>query len=254
MRRFYLPPEQCRKDVLVLAGPEAHHAQHVLRLRRGNAVTVLNGVGDIYSCEMTNATRSTVELAVLDHRTVPPLPWQITLFQAIPKGKLFDAIVEKATELGAHRIVPIISERVVSIPANEEQKLEKWKSTAIEAIKQCGSPWLPTIEAPVKLTEVAKSPASFDLHFLTSLQPNAQHPRHWLDRFEFRSGQKLTVGIWVGPEGDFSPAEVALLEAAGARPLTLGPLVLRAETAAIYCLSVLGYEMQWRLQPPPTRA
>src|SRR5205823_504569 len=87
MHRFYLPSEQCRNDRMLLTGPEAHHALHVLRLGQGDAVTVLNGVGGIYCCKIQNVSRSTVELAVAEHRTVPPLPWQITLHQAIPKGK-----------------------------------------------------------------------------------------------------------------------------------------------------------------------
>ena len=225
-----------------LDGREAHHALDVLRLRRGDAVTVLNGLGMIYSCKIAGASKSEVELDVLESRKVPPTPWCITLFQAIPKGKLFEIIIEKATELGVYRIVPILSQRVVSTLENPERKVERWKLTAVEAIKQCGSPWLPNIEAPVKLEDAIKTGQAFDLSLVASLQTGAKHPRHWLDR----SSDPTELAVWIGPEGDFTPDEVALLERVGARPMTLGDLVLRVETAAIYCLSVLSSEMQWR--------
>ena len=248
MHRFYLPPEKCADKSMHLDGREAHHAFHVLRLRRGDAVTVLNGLGMIYSCKIARASKTEVELDVLDSRKVAPTPWRITLFQAIPKGKLFEIIIEKATELGAYRIVPILSQRVVSTLENPERKVERWKLAAIEAIKQCGSPWLPNIEGPVKLQDALKTGHAFDLSLVASLQPGAKHPRHWLDTLKVSSGDPTKLAVWIGPEGDFTPDEVALLERAGARPITLGDLVLRVETAAIYCLSVLGSEMQWRTQ------
>ena len=159
--------------------------------------------------------------------------------------------MEKATELGAYRIIPILSQRVVSTPEKPERKLERWNLTAIESIKQCGSPWLPAIERPVKLQDAIKNDLSFDLSLVASLQPGAKHPKYWLDTLNSSSAKTTDIAIWVGPEGDFTPEEVALLEHAGARPITLGDLVLRVETAAIYCLSMLNYEMQWRTCPEP---
>src|SRR2546426_11866756 len=104
MHRFYIPPEECHARPLRLEQREAHHALHVLRLRRGDPIVVLDGAGAVVSCEIAETSKSSVELNVVERRVVPPLPWRITLFQAIPKGKVFDQIVEKATELGAHRI------------------------------------------------------------------------------------------------------------------------------------------------------
>src|SRR5438876_5633610 len=136
MHRFYLPPEQCGDKSMRLDGREAHHALHVLRLERADPVTILDGVGSVYSCRIAGTAKSEVQLEVLERQTAAPKPWRITLFQAIPKGKLFESIVEKATELGTSRIVPILSQRVVSTPENPERKLQRWKLAAIEAIKQ----------------------------------------------------------------------------------------------------------------------
>src|SRR5437762_8490836 len=152
MPRFYLPPEQCVNPPLFLTGREAHHAIHVLRLRRDNKVTVLNGAGAEFRCEVQEYDRDKVKLAVTEKITVPPLACQITLLQALPKGKIIEAIIQKATELGAFRIVPLLSERVVAAQLDAKalrHKTDKWRLVAIEAIKQCGSAWLPQIDSPV---------------------------------------------------------------------------------------------------------
>ena len=256
MHRFYIPPERSQGDKLRLEEREAHHAIGVLRLRRGDPVTILDGAGTVLSGEIAEASKSWMEVKVFERRSVPPLPWRITLFQAMPKGKIFEDIVEKATELGVHRIVPIASQRVVATPENPARKLERWKLAAIEAVKQCGSPWLPEIEAPASLAD--RVTERFDLSFFGSLQPNSQHVRHWLDTPDRlkpgqQTGKSISIGIWIGPEGDFTPEEISLLESAGARPITLGPNVLRSETAAIYSLAILNHELQWRLQAPSGR-
>src|SRR5881394_1916870 len=125
MHRFYLPPEKCG-TTMHLEDREAHHAVHVLRLAAGDDAQILDGAGGVYDCRITSVHKSDVELEVIQRRSVSPLPWQITLFQALPKGKAFDLIVEKATELGAHRVVPIISERVVGSFSDNDRKLERW--------------------------------------------------------------------------------------------------------------------------------
>src|SRR5215510_5320834 len=105
MHRFHLPPEGCRDSTLRLAGSEAHHALHVLRVRPGERVAVLDGAGQEILCEVRDSARNTVQLAVIQRNTAAPPPCQIVLIQAVPKGKLFESIVQKATELGAARIV-----------------------------------------------------------------------------------------------------------------------------------------------------
>src|SRR5438552_14653985 len=114
MPRFYLPPDQCVNPRLFLTGREAHHAIHVLRLRRGDGVTVLNGAGAEFRCEVQEYDRDKVKLAVTEKISAPAALCQITLLQALPKGKIIEAIIQKATELGTFRIVPLLSERVVA--------------------------------------------------------------------------------------------------------------------------------------------
>lgn len=229
-----------------LVGREAHHAVHVLRLARGERVIVLDGAGQELHCEVGDARHEAVVLHVTARKEVPPLPYQITLLQALPKGRLFEDIVQKATELGVHRIVPLLTEHVVTRldRENAEAKTAKWRQIAVEAIKQCGNPWLPIIEAPATPQAFVARQECFDLSLIAALQGNGRHPREAIQRFlaEHRRAPR-SVSVWIGPEGDFTPAEVGLAESAGALPITLGRLVLRVETAALYCLSFLNYEL-----------
>ncbi|HEU5397280.1 MAG TPA: RsmE family RNA methyltransferase, partial [Verrucomicrobiae bacterium] len=123
-------------------------------------------------------------------------------------------------------------------------KRDKWQQVAIEAIKQCGAVWLPQVNEPVKISEFLSRPEPFDLSLVGSLQAERRHPREVFAEFEAANGRRpKTVAVWIGPEGDFAPEELRSIQNAGAHPISLGPLVLRVETAAIYCLSFLNYEL-----------
>jgi 16S rRNA (uracil1498-N3)-methyltransferase len=247
MHRFYLPPDQCRNSTLELTGDEAHHALRVLRVQTGERVVVLDGTGQEFGCEVREVTKRTVTLAVLHKNSSPSLPCQITLLQAVPKAKAMDYIVQKATELGAARVVPILSEHtVVHLDGGRSaDKVEKWQQIAIESIKQCGSPWLTKIEAPVTLKNFLARRENFDLPLIASLQDDSRHPREFIQHFRDEHKRlPVTACVWIGPEGDFSPVEMELIKAEGTCPITLGHRVLRSDTAAIYSLAVLNYELQ----------
>lgn len=247
MHRFYLPPQQMAGSVLALSGPEAHHALHVLRVRRGETVTVLNGAGVQCFCAVQDAARDRLTLKVLERRQIPPLSCEVTLLQALPKGKLIESIIQKATELGVARIVPLLTERVVTQMDTQAAtaKTLKWQTVAIEAIKQCGSAWLPKVERPATLGECVAQRPQVELSLIGSLQEGARHPRECFREFETtRLRKPSSVAIWIGPEGDFTPTEIEQVQKAGALPITLGALVLRTDTAALYCLSLINYELQ----------
>jgi 16S rRNA (uracil1498-N3)-methyltransferase len=247
MHRFYLPPAQCQDKTLFLADREAHHALHVLRIRRSEWVTVLDGEGREFLCEVQDYDRDKVGLEVLETRTQAPAACPVTLIQALPKGRIIENIIQKATELGVARIVPLLSERVVTQLEGSDavRKAAKLQSVAVEAIKQCGACWLPKVEEPQTLRQFLARKERFDLPLIASLQPGSRSPREYLRAFQARQGHSpRSACIWIGPEGDFTPAEVDAITAQGALPITLGRLVLRVETAAIYCLSILHYELE----------
>jgi len=247
MHRFYLPPERCRGSTLTLSDEEAHHAARVLRVQSGERVTVLDGAGGEFFCEVDDVTKREVALRVVERKVHPAPPCQNTLHVAIPKGKIIESIIEKATELGTHRIMPLLTERVTTRldAGSAADKGAKWQHVAVEAIKQCGAVWLPKVEPAVALKEYLARGEKCDLALVGALQGEAHHPREFFREFETQHGARpRSAAIWIGPEGDFTPEELAAIQDAGAKPITLGPLVLRVETAAIYCLSFLDYELR----------
>jgi len=242
MHRFYLAPENWNPDALVLDGPEAHHCRNVLRLAAGDKVVVFDGRGRELTGEITSADSSEIRLRKLHEAQTPPLRCQITLAQAIPKGKNMDLIVQKAVEIGAAEIAPIISDRTV-VRLDEESaasKQSKWQAVAIEAAKQCGQNWLPRVHVPQTMSQFFQHSRRFDLQLIGSLQSDAVHLKKILAEHPDRPKSVLML---VGPEGDFTPAELSLARSHGCRPITLGPIILRVETASIYCLSILSYEL-----------
>lgn len=248
MHRFFIPPEECHNNPLRLSEAEAKHARSVLRLREGDRVVVLNGAGKELLCQAEEVRSDSTSLSVIQENNIPPLPFEITLYQAVTKGKTMDLIIQKATELGAHRVVPVLSER--SVPdwdeAKAAAKVDKWRSVCVESIKQCGSAWLPTLEMPMKPRAAIADARGADIALIATLQSDAKHPRTHIEAHTSEVGQApKKLAIWVGPEGDYTPAEINLIRGS-ALPITLGPLVLRSETAAIYCLAVLNYELQTR--------
>lgn len=246
MHRFYLPPAECLGTTLILNDREAHHASQVLRVRNGESVIVLDGAGYEFFCQVSEASRKAVVLTVRQKILTPRLSYKITLLQAIPKGKIIESIIQKATELGIARIVPVLSERVVTQLDEESSadKVDKWRLATIEAIKQCGQPWLPQIDSPITPNAFLDRNEKFDLSLIASLQNDSRHPREYFEAFaNERRCKPQSVCIWVGPEGDFTLAEMESIKSAGVLPITLGRLVLRCETAAIYCLSILNYEL-----------
>src|ERR1700726_1464692 len=252
MHRFYVSPENWNPGELSLSGPEVHHARDVLRMKRGDRAVLFNGRGREITAEIVDLTGDEVRLRLVQETETPPLRCRITLGQAIPKGKNMDLIVQKAVEIGASEIAPLISERtIVSLePKEAAQKQAKWRQVAIEAAKQSGQNWLPEVKLPSKLKDFFADAPPFDLKLIGSLQTDARHLKKGLADFqsEHRPGADdtspaLRVLMLIGPEGDFTPAELALAKSHGCQPITLGPIILRVETAAIYCLSVLSYEL-----------
>jgi len=246
MHRFYLAPDDWHQDALVLKGTEAHHCRNVLRLEPADRVVLFNGQGREITAEIVSSNPVQINLRKLHDAHTPPLRCRITLGQAIPKGKNMDLIVQKAVEIGAAEIAPILSDRTV-VRLDDENgaaKQMKWQSIAIEAAKQCGQNWLPQVQTPQTLIQFFQNQQRFGLQLIGSLQSDAVHLKKILAQYSAEHGSRPTsVLMLVGPEGDFTPAELSLARSQGCQPITLGPIVLRVETASIYCLSILSYEL-----------
>lgn len=245
LHRFYLPPENCREGSLRLDGREAHHALRVLRLKQGDEAIVLDGAGNEFLCDVESASHDSLALGVKKKSFIPPPPCSLTLFVGIPKGKTIESIIQKSVELGARTIAPLLTERVVTRldAQGAAQKREQWQLVTIEAMKQCGAARLPEVQTPATIEHFLAPKEKPELQLVGSLQKERRHPREVFRAYEKANGRPpRSAAMWIGPEGDFTSNELKTIQNSGAQPISLGHLVLRVETAAIYCLSMLNYE------------
>jgi 16S rRNA (uracil1498-N3)-methyltransferase len=237
MARFFAAPAQWSADSVALDVAEARHACEVLRLREGALLETFDGAGRRARGRLTRVSRAGAVVSVEEVMFAPRARCAVTLFQAVPKGKLFEWIVEKSTELGVSRIVPLITDRGIARfeAAEVDKKCDKWRRVALEACKQCGQDWLPEVSEPVPLTAISQGDFCPEtLGLVASLRPGA--PR--ASRVLTGAGALRGVSLFVGPEGDFTPQEYDGLVGKGVQEITLGPRVLRVETAALSLLSV----------------
>jgi len=246
MRRFFQSAGPGSDGSIVLDGAEAHHAVQVIRLRVGERAVVLDGRGGEHVCLVSSVARREVRLQI--ERTIQHQPpaCRVRLVQAVTKGKSFEVILQRAVELGAAEILPLLTERVVARPAGSEflDKQAKWQQVTVEAIKQCGATWLPQVLLPASMADAQRQDDSTELVIVAALSAETAHLRAVFESFIAQHGRiPGTISVWIGPEGDFTPEELKLLLQAGAKPVSLGPNVLRSETAALCALSALGQEI-----------
>ena len=275
MHRHLVTTDILLADTCVLGKEEARHLQTVLRVKPGDKIQLFDGQGHTRTATVTVVEKNSLTLTtaepVVSH---PQAPCAITLFVCISKGKHMDWTLEKAVELGVARIVPVISDRtIVRVDADDrEAKADRWMRIAEEAARQCGRAWLPEILAPRSFKESLALVQQTTPTFVAALTPDAQPLRDFLlsgtrgsgvgvqgsgrawvsDPAEARSENVALpppasllpppsqAGWFVGPEGDFTPDELQRLLDVGAIPVSLGPLVLRAETACLYGLCALN--------------
>ena len=234
MPRFLLPSNQWEEAELT--GDEAKHLAQVLRIKSGEEITVFNGKGRRASAIVKDVSRNRVRLVLGEFvNTRPQLP-TITLSQAIPKGKNMELIVQKAVELGVAIIQPLITQHTIVQPG--KSKVEKWRRIALEACKQCGQDILPAIAEPMHFRDWIASSDLGEISIIASLADGARPMREVIRNHS----SVVKCDLLVGPEGDFAPSETAAAIEAGYQPVTLGDIVLRVETASLYCLSALRYE------------
>ncbi len=241
--RFYLE----NLDTDTLSGDEARHCIQVLRHGAGDKIVLFDGHGKEVMAEIITPSRDSLSFKKINEAKTAQPDFRLVLAQAVPKGKNMDLIIQKATELGVAEIHPVLSSRTV-VQVDDERadaKTDKWRQTVVEACKQCGQNWLPTLHTPKSADDFLAAPPKSDLLLVGSLQPGARSIKQAFSDFESEKGRRpQSITMLIGPEGDFTPAELSRANSAGFQPVTLGRIILRCETAAIYCMSVLSHELQ----------
>ena len=235
--RYFASPA-IQGAVCALSGPEAHHLIHVMRCKPGDRVVLFDGTGAEFVAQVEEVGRADVRLAILArHPLDRELPVPLTLGVALPKGERQKWLVEKAVELGVARLVPLRTSRSVAQPV--EQALARLCRTVIEASKQCGRNRLMEITEPQDWADFVETSRGAPLRILAHPDGRSRPARPCVFGELWREADPPNaVHLAVGPEGGFTPEEVALATAAGWQAVSLGPRVLRIETAAILLVAL----------------
>ncbi|MDO8729671.1 MAG: RsmE family RNA methyltransferase [Candidatus Omnitrophota bacterium] len=240
--RCFLPPEEWPTGSEVrVSGREAHHLARVLRVRRGDTVICFDGQGRQMEAAVRDLSSSHLILEAGPPQQIPPSPWAVHLGIAIPgQGKL-EEIVSSATQLGVSGILPLETERtVVRFTADRfKRKMEHLRQVSVETAKQCGIGFLPEIRPVTPWRKLLASFPEYHRVLLASVEGPHEDWKKALSSLPVSSSVKIL--LLVGPEGDFSPEEIQQACQAGARLVSLGPLVLRCETAVVASLSILNF-------------
>jgi 16S rRNA (uracil1498-N3)-methyltransferase len=248
-RRFYAPPAAFAVDEksITLSAEETRHARDVLRLQSGDEIFVFDGLGREFQCSVQNIRRDSSELSVLAEvePARPESPLDLTLAIALLKGEKFDLVIQKATELGVQRIVPLATERGdvrLRDSDNAQKRLTRWQRIALEAAKQTGRAYVPRIEAPLTLDLKLRSAGE-----IKGISTDAARLM-----FSERAGRSLSdatnnfgrvkeIIALVGPEGGWTDDETELARESAWEIVTLGGRILRAETAGITVVALLQH-------------
>ncbi|MDD5072483.1 MAG: 16S rRNA (uracil(1498)-N(3))-methyltransferase [Candidatus Omnitrophica bacterium] len=242
MSRFYVPPECVAGGKIIIRGDELHHARDVMRLAAGDGIAVFDGTGKEYHGVILDVDKEQMTVAVEKTVERKDEGCRLILVQALPKSDKMDLIIEKATELGAAKIIPVTTGRTVvrSDAKKENSKTERWRKIALVAAKQCGRTTIPEVMPVTGFGDALKILNDAEIKIIPCLSGNTKALKEVLGGRKVRS-----AAVLIGPEGDFTDKEINDAKTAGAVPVSLGPEVLRSETAAICALSVLNYELRW---------
>ncbi|MFZ5352890.1 MAG: 16S rRNA (uracil(1498)-N(3))-methyltransferase [Bacillota bacterium] len=241
MHRFFIKQDNIKRNSIYIEGEDVQHISKVLRLRPDDVITVCDQSGMDYKVRITEISKNNVKTEIMEKYTSIGEPQlEVVLYQGIPKSTKMDLIIQKCTEMGISRIVPISTMRTVvklETEKDEKKKVERWIKIAEEAAKQSKRGKIPAIGMPVALEEAYKEAATLELCIMPYELEHTVGIKQVLTASKVKS-----VGIFIGPEGGFDIAEVNQAIAKGVIPVTLGTRILRTETAGFTALTCVMYE------------
>ena len=241
MSRFFIPPEAVKGNKIVISGREAHHILDVMRLQASDNVVTFDGTGKEYAGVIKEISRNSLTVEIAETRiSSEKITSEITLLQALPKKEKMDYIVEKSTELGVHSILPVVTARTIPDwdEAKKRAQAERWRKIATEAAKQCGRVDIPAISPIAAFTDAVNEFTHFDMRLIAVLNNETISIKEAMKGFELG---KIVIAI--GPEGDFTADETKSAQKNGFKAISLGPRVLKSDTAGLALLSILNYEL-----------
>ncbi len=244
MYHFFVTKEQTAGDKIIVIGDDVNHMKNVLRMKIGEQVSVSDGSDREYLCHIEKICDDSIELKIEDiFGITSELPCEIVLFQGLPKGDKMELIIQKAVELGAAKIVPVVTNRTIVKwdGKKAKKKIERYNTIAKTAAKQAKRSVIPTVSDVVNFEQACKMASELDANLIP--YENAQGIVASIKAFADIKGKK-SVGIFIGPEGGFEEREVKQAMEIGAVSITLGKRILRTETAGMSVLSLLMFLLE----------
>lgn len=246
MYQFFIQPDSIKEEEIWIADPQdVNHIRNVLRMKKGEKVSLCcEAKGKEYICSIEEIESDIVKAAIIDiNGESRELPVKITLFQGLPKSDKMEMIIQKAVELGVYEVIPVSTARaVVKLDAKKEaSKQKRWQTIAESAAKQSKRMVIPEVHSVMKFSEAVNYAEELDIRFIPyELAENMTHTKKLFEQIE--PGQ--SIGIFIGPEGGFTPEEIELAMNHQVQPITLGKRILRTETAGMTVLSILMFLLE----------
>lgn len=243
MHRFFVDGVNTQNDSIIITGDDVNHIKNVLRLKSGDEILVGDGNGMDYQCRIEDITQEMVTASIVDvFKNAAELPVKITLFQGMPKSDKLELIIQKAVELGAYEIVPVLTKRtVVKIDDKKAgKKIDRYNGIAESAGKQSGRGIIPEVKPFMTFKQAIEYAKTLDMNLIP--YEEAKGIEYSREVIKDIKGKK-SLGIFIGPEGGFAKEEVDMAVAMGAKCITLGNRILRTETAGLAVLSIIMFEL-----------
>lgn len=240
MSRFFIDSIDSSSGHISIFGEDVNHIKNVLRLSKGDRLSLSDGKGMDYLAEILKLDPGCITAGITDswaNKTEPPV--DVTLFQGIPKSDKMDFIVQKSVELGIRKIIPVINHRTVVRFENakdRDRKVERWQKIALEAAKQCNRGVIPEIGHVLGYDEALHYSKENELNVIPYEKETSQGLKSIISCMN-----PAKIGIFIGPEGGFTEDEAERAAVSGIKPVSLGPRILRTETAGIAVISIIMY-------------
>ena len=244
MNKFFVDESAVGENSIIITGDDYNHIANVLRMKVKEQIYVSTGSDREYLCEIAGFGEDYVNVGILDvYGSNRELPARITLYQALPKGDKMETIIQKAVELGAYRIVPVITDRVIVKldDKKKDKKVARWNAISESAAKQSKRNVVPVVSEPVRFKDAISEVADMDYAIIP--YENAEGMDSSREIFETiaKNSDDKSIAVFIGPEGGFSDAEIEHASENGVKPITLGHRILRTETAGMTVLSILMF-------------
>ena len=241
MYRFFVEPEQIGEDSVLIQGKDVNHIKNVLRMKTGETILISDGSNREYVCEIASLEDERVVANIVDiNGQSRELPIKVTLFQALPKGDKMETVIQKVTELGGYKFVPMSTKRCV-VKLDEKKavnKTKRWNAIAESAAKQSKRGIIPKVNIPVNFATAIEMAKEMDMVIIAYEEAeNMEQTRKIFEKIQ----KGMNIGVFIGSEGGFSKEEVKEI---GAKEITLGKRILRTETAGMTVMSILMYLME----------